>query len=115
MLHQRHHKDVAARLDAAVVAVDRAPRLKGSLLRERWRACLRRRPSSSGRASGSSAGASSTARHGSADRSWPGHSASTSRVSRPSTAARALCRLVSIASPRRRWSCASARGDGAVA
>jgi hypothetical protein len=34
MLHQRHHKDVAARLDAAVVAVDRAPRLRGSLLRE---------------------------------------------------------------------------------
>lgn len=34
MLHQRHHKDVAARLDAAVGAVDRAPRLKSSLLRE---------------------------------------------------------------------------------
>ena len=34
MLHQRHHKDVADRLDAAVVAIDRAPRLKGSLLRE---------------------------------------------------------------------------------
>ena len=34
MLHQPHHKDVAARRDAAVVAVDRAPRLTGSLLRE---------------------------------------------------------------------------------
>lgn len=34
MLYQRHHKDVAARHDTAVVAVDRAPRLKGSGLLE---------------------------------------------------------------------------------
>ena len=34
MLHLRHHKAVAARLDAVILATEQAPRLQGSALRE---------------------------------------------------------------------------------
>ena len=34
MLHLRHHKAVAARLDAVIVTTEQAPRLQGSALRE---------------------------------------------------------------------------------